>query len=220
MIKCKIISVLNSENERYNKRNKVINSFMETFKNESIKLEISEAITPNDWKLIDDKVQYLNYIFNKDERLPVHPYLISNYLSHFKIWNSKESTLILEDDIIFDIAIFNRLLKLIEKFNDIKIDNKLLYLQSSCPWRENFPDKQYQSLINFSDDFWIIPNTEFDVSGTAAYYINTNDNLLNILTHKVGATDGILHNLMKNNSLIYFLPKDFNNWFKLNKNLQ
>jgi len=219
MINCKIISVRNTENERYNKRNKIIDSFMETFKNESIKLEISEAITPNDWNLNSDKVQYLNYTFNKDERLG-HSHGITNYLSHFKIWNNKEPTLILEDDVIYDIDLFNRLLKLIEKFNNINIDNKLLYLQSSCPWRENFPDKQYQSLINFSDDFWVIPNTEFDVSGTAAYYINTNDDLLNILTHKIGATDGILHNLMKNTSLIYFLPKDFNNWFKLDKNLQ
>ena len=97
----------------------------------------------------------------------------------------------------------------------------MLYLQTSCPWREGFPDKEYQHLIDYSEDFYILHNKVFnDVSGTAAYYMNINEQLLGSLKKEIGATDGILDNLLKSESLFFFIPKDFVKWFKLNSEVQ
>ena len=59
-----------------------------------------------------------------------------------------------------------------------------------------------------------------DVSGNAAYYMNIDQNLLATLKRQTGATDGVLDDLLKNNSLLFFIPKDFDKWFKLNRDVQ
>lgn len=220
MIRCDIISVRDTENTKYNKRNAIIEDFLSIEKKCDIDFNISKAVTPKDWKIEGKNVFYDSETFNVCERLG-HEHGITNYLSHYKIWRKMGRLLVLEDDIIYDMELFNKLPDLIEKFDKIKINNKLLYLQTSCPWREGFPDKEYQHLIDYSEDFYILHNKVFnDVSGTAAYYMNINEQLLGSLKKEIGATDGILDNLLKSESLFFFIPKDFVKWFKLNSEVQ
>jgi GR25 family glycosyltransferase involved in LPS biosynthesis len=220
MIRCDIISVLNTDNVKYNKRNAIISDFLSIEKKCDIDFNVSKAVTPIDWKMKGKDVIYDGETFNV-RAASGHEHGITNYLSHYKIWREMGRHLVLEDDIIYDMELFNKLPDLIEKFDKIKINNKLLYLQTSCPWREGFPDKEYQHLIDYSEDFYILHNKVFnDVSGTAAYYMNINEQLLGSLKKEIGATDGILDNLLKSESLFFFIPKDFVKWFKLNSEVQ
>jgi GR25 family glycosyltransferase involved in LPS biosynthesis len=222
MIKCNIVAVKGSENPKYDKRNSIIEEFLSIDKDCEINFEIAEAVKPNDFNVVDGKVIYDGESFDiskKASHLPI--FYFANYLSHYKIWKEMGPTFVLEDDIIYDIDVFNRLPTLIEKFEKIKMPNKILYLQSSCPWREGLPDKQYQYLIDYSEDFYMLHSQFFnDVSGNAAYYMNIDQNLLATLKRETGATDGVLDELLKNNSLLYFIPKDFDKWFKLNRDVQ
>jgi len=218
-INCRIISVRNTDNVKYNNRNKIVDDFL-SINNENFDSKVSEAVKPSDWKILDGKVVYNGDKLNTCERL-AHSHGITNYLSHYKIWKELGSFLILEDDIIYDMELFNKLPDIIEKFDKIEINNKLLYLQSSCPWRQGFPDKVYQHLIDYSEDFYMLHNKVFnDVSGTAAYYMNINESLLECLKLEIGATDGILDNLLKSEKLFFFIPKNFVSWFKLNSEVQ
>jgi GR25 family glycosyltransferase involved in LPS biosynthesis len=221
MIKCKIIQVSNSQIPKYVKRDLLIKNFLSEYSNIHFDFFISEAITPNDLEIHDEEVISVDLKFPINKRTPPsHTHGFCNFLSHYKIWKERNPYLILEDDLVMDKSVFDRLPSIIEKFNKIQFENKLLYLQSSCPWRTNYPLKYYDSLIDFSDDFWLLPNTCSDVSGTAAYYINVTDGLLDVLSMEIGATDGILHNRLRENSIMFFIPKDFQNWFLLNKDVQ
>lgn len=222
MIKCKILAVKGSENPKYDKRNSIIEEFLSIDKDCGFNFEIAEAVKPNEFNIVDGKVIYNEESFKISERflhLPI--FYFANYLSHYKIWKQMGPTFVLEDDIIYDIDVFKRLPALIEKFENIKMPNKILYLQSSCPWREGLPDKQYQYLIDYSEDFYMLYSQVFnDVSGNSAYYMNIDQNLLATLKKQAGTPDGVLDDLLKDNSLLFFIPKDFNKWFKLNIDVQ
>ena len=222
MIKCNIVAVKGSENPKYDKRNSIIEEFLSIDKDCEVNFEIAEAVKPNDFNVVDGKVIYDGESFEISQRFSHLPiFYFANYLSHYKIWKEMGPTFVLEDDIIYDIDVFKRLPALIEKFENIKMPNKILYLQSSCPWREGLPDKQYQYLIDYSEDFYMLYSQVFnDVSGNAAYYMNIDQNLLATLKRQTGATDGVLDDLLKNNSLLFFIPKDFDKWFKLNRDVQ
>lgn len=222
MIKCNIVAVKGSDNPKYDKRNSIIEEFMSMDKDCGVSFEISEAVKPIDFNVVDGKVIYDGESFNISQRFSHLPiFYFANYLSHYKIWKEMGPTFVLEDDIIYDMEVFQKIPGIIEKFENIKISNKILYLQSSCPWREGLPDKQYPYLIDYSEDFYMLYNKIFnDVSGNAAYYMNIDQNLLATLKRQTGATDGVLDDLLKENSLLFFIPKDFDKWFKLNRDVQ
>ena len=222
MIKCNIIAVTGSDNPKYDKRNSIIEDFLSMDKKCEIDFEISHAVKPTDFNVVDGKIIYDGESFDISQRFSHLPTsYFANYLSHYKIWKEMGPSIVLEDDVIYDIDVFNRLPSIIEKFEKIGVSNKILCLQSSCPWRDGLPDKQYQNVIDFSEDFYMLYNKVFnDVSGTAAYYMNIDQQLLLNLKREVGATDGILDDLFKSNRLIYFIPKNFDKWFKLNREVQ
>jgi GR25 family glycosyltransferase involved in LPS biosynthesis len=212
----KIISVNNSLNERYTKRRDVVQKSIKNIKD----AYIFDAIKHDDW------IRDGDIIFN-NKNIPCgteHDIYVSNFLSHYEIWKEGNSVLILEDDIIIKNNIIDKIDLLIKEFDKIE-GIKILYLQSSCPWRTGLPLKNY----NITDvetqigNFYKLKNTVFDVSGTAAYYIDSKtskflENSLN--TSKIFATDCYLHNLLKNGVVDYYIPTDFQNCFKLDINLQ
>lgn len=220
MINCEIISVRNTEIKKYNKRNNLIDEFLSINKIPNMIFNLSEAVKPSDWFRVENNISYDGLIFKTCHRL-AHDHGITNFLSHYKIWKKMGKFLIIEDDLIMDEKKFEEVTSIINKFDNLNIDNKILSLQSSCPWREGFPFKEYQNIIDFSDDFYLLHSLYYnDISGTAAYYIDVDDVLLKTLTDEIGATDGILDNLRQQQKIYYFIPKKWKNYFELNAEVQ
>jgi len=217
----KIISVNNSENEKYIKRRQNLINKIKNIKN----ISLFDAVTNERWNYLSenkDAIKFNNFKISNGAQYDLY---VSNFLSHFVIWNEQSDILVLEDDIIFDENVFLKIETLINNFLKIEDEHKLLYLQSSCPWRQGNPLKNYSVYdVEFQiSEFYKLKNTTFDVSGTAAYFIDAktckflSESLNN---NKILATDAYLHNLLKEQKLNYYIPLDFQNYFKLDVNLQ
>lgn len=235
-INCKVISI-NIENEfdiisvqgfgtkedingnklRYVKRRHIIDDFLINYNNNNIKIEYFNAITPKDFNsdiskdTLSESITFNNKKYEiKNNIWTCH---LANFLSHYEIWNLDEDTLVIEDDIIFNNELFEKIPTIIDSFLSLKDNNKILYLQISTPWLEDAREKSF-NLMKINEN--IGKYISGDVSGTAAYYITKEckkillDNIQPILP-----CDQYLDNLLKTGIINYYLPIDSSMMFKL-----
>ena len=153
---------------RYVKRREKIMDFFNRNQFKNIKVSLFDAITPNDFKIEGDNVIYKDKTFYCIEPENCRLFHMANLLSHYKIWEIDEDTLIFEDDLILTPELIESTINLVHEYNTVKRNNTILYLQRSVPWLKNC-DKQliFDELI--SHNLGISSKTDF--SGTAAYYI-------------------------------------------------
>lgn len=222
----KIISVneantiaINDANwERFANRRKIIIEDLEQINEENI--SIYDAITPKNWTNNENGTITFN-----DEILKVsddtHWTHISNWLSHYELWKEKnEEILILEDDITVDKEVYNNALSVIEEFKTINEDYKLLYLQSTSPWFTGLKHYDVSDIEKKEGNLFKLKSTAFDVSGTGAYYIDAKTSAFLSETAKrynIRPTDGYLHVFLMEGILKYYIPTNYQDWFKLTR---
>lgn len=226
MINCRIISV-NTDNEddvkctqefghktddngkklRYYNRRKKILQFINNTSIDGVKFEIFNAVTPKDF------IKEGNTVLFEGKSIQTNVeslFYIANTLSHYKIWNLEEDTLIIEDDLLFKQDKFKTIPALIEKFKEIKHISKVLYLQLTVPWKENALKKHFQIIPSEKySDFGFPLNS--DLSGTSCYFIEkeTKKILLSNLKPLL-ACDAYLGLYNKEGIITYYIPKDLN----------
>jgi GR25 family glycosyltransferase involved in LPS biosynthesis len=138
---------------------------------------------------------------------------LANFLSHYEIWNLEEDTLVIEDDVIFDNELFEKIPNIIDSFLKLDEDNKILYLQISTPWLEDGKEKNF-NLIKVNEN--IGKYVSGDVSGTAAYYITKECKKVLLQNMRpILPCDQYLDNLLKTGVINYYLPIDKSMMFKL-----
>ena len=201
------------EKLRYIKRREKIDDFLNSFNNDIFNIEYFNAITPNNFTLEDENINY------NDKKIPYAEnsvFYMANTLSHYEIWNIDEDTLVLEDDVIFDDGIFNKLSDIIAEFRSIKSTGKILYLQISTPWLKDADEKQIHSQ-KISDN--IGKYLTGDISGTSAYYITKECKkvILNNIKPFI-ACDRYLELFVKERLIEYYVPLSKDNMFKLDTN--
>lgn len=232
MLSCKIISVnpflqsfkttqqfghkVNDDGtkDRYIRRREKINNFLRENKFENIEIDFFDAITPNDFSIENDRVIFENKTFDCVEKNPFNFYM-ANLLSHYKIWEMEEDTLILEDDLILTKNLIKSTVFLIEEYKNASRENSILYLQRSVPWLQG-SDKSLIYNQYISDNLGT--STQTDFSGTAAYFITkeTKKQLLNNIQPFI-ACDRYLIGMMHKNLLEVCIPKNINNMFSLDQ---
>ncbi len=197
---------------RYLKRRQIIDHFMSNFNNSYYDLKYFDAITPSYFSIKDNKTYFEDKVLESAEN---SIFYIANILSHYSIWNIEEDTLVLEDDVIFDIEVFSNIKNIIEEFKLISGDNKVLYLQLSTPWLEDAKDKNF--LLDKKTEN-IGKYISGDISGTGAYYI-TKEVKKTILKNikPLTACDKYMDTLQKEKIIEYYLPLNKEYMFKLNK---
>ncbi len=232
MISCKIISVnpfLNSfkttqefghkindngVKDRYIRRREKINSFIQENKFENIHIDFFDAITPNEFLIENNNVIFENKSFVCSEENPFNFYM-ANLLSHYKIWEIEEDTLIFEDDLILTEELIKSAVFLVEEYKNTKRENSILYLQRSVPWLQG-SDKNLIHNQSISENLGT--STQTDFSGTAAYFITkeTKKHLLSNIQPFI-ACDRYLIGMMHKNLLEFCIPKNINNMFSLDQ---
>lgn len=228
IINCKIISVnidttktehygyidteVPSKRLKYKQRRDKINIFLNNYKNNHYKISLFDAVTPEQFVVENNIVTYNHNNFTLS-----HPSVlyVSNWLSHFNIWNINEDTLVIEDNIIFNPDIFNNLIQVIEEFQTIYDPHKILYLQSTCPSSFTSADKHFNIEGSPTQNI-CVGNIYNNWAGTAAYFIpkEAKELILKDLL-PVCACDGYMHELYRKNIIKYYIPSDINNMFKL-----
>src|ERR1035437_4139557 len=151
---------------RYGERRSKINEFLKSYNNNLINLNLFNAVTPKDFSIENKSLFFNGETFAIAEN---SIFYMANTLSHYKLWNLDEDTLVFEDDIIFNKENIDCLPKLIEEFETIPNKNKILYLQISTPWLKDAKEKNF-SVSPVTNN--IGKPTGMDISGTAAYYLN------------------------------------------------
>jgi len=201
------------EKLRYIKRRENIDNFLKSFNNDNFNIEYFNAVTPNNFTLDGENINYNN------KKIPYSEnsiFYIANTLSHYEIWNIDEDTLILEDDVILNNDTFSSLCDIIADFKSIKSINKILYLQISTPWLKDGPDKTIYS-ENITNS--IGKYNSGDISGTSAYYITKEckkiilDNIKPVI-----ACDRYLEMFLREGLIEYYIPLLNKGMFKLDKN--
>lgn len=199
---------------RYIERRKIINDFVSSYKNENIEISIFDAITPKKFSVENNNILFED---KKIEHSECSIFYMANTLSHYKIWEMSEDTLVLEDDVIFEEGVFDSLIDSIHKFDRIEDDSKILYLQISTPWLEDGKSKKFNCSLTTVDGIYKAINSDF--SGTAAYYIPKStkktilDNMLPFC-----ACDKYLESYYKMNKIRYYIPNSESKMFRLNLN--
>lgn len=204
---------------RYSERRKRLSDFIS--KNESdFDIQIIDAITPNEFKISENMVEFEERTFSLDKAAGYDAtgevFYAANNLSHLKIWEIDEDTLILEDDVVISNEILNKISSIISEFNSIENDGFILYLQISTPWLKDGVDKSinYQKIL--SDN---LAHTEsFDVSGTGAYYINRRTKKIFLEnSEELCACDRFIDKLRKRGLVKYCIPLNKESMFSLDK---
>jgi GR25 family glycosyltransferase involved in LPS biosynthesis len=199
---------------RYKERRKIINNFISSYKNDDLEISIFDAITPKNFSIENNKILFENKKIDYSE---YSIFYMANTLSHYKIWEIDEDTLILEDDLIFEEGVFDGLLESIQKFNQIDDDNKIFYLQISTPWLEDGKNKQFNCISTNVDGIYQAINSDF--SGTAAYYIpkSTKKVILDTML-PFCACDRYLESYHRLDKIRYYIPNSESKMFRLNIN--
>jgi GR25 family glycosyltransferase involved in LPS biosynthesis len=181
---------------RYRIRRKVVLDLIKN--NPDLNIEIFDAITPNKFKLENSKIYYKDNIFDsKDNSI----FYAANMLSHYNIWLMDEDTLVLEDDIKFDVNLLHNIETTIQNFKNNTDTNGILYLQKSIPWLKDAPSS---------------PLNCMDYSGTGALFLTKECKkiLLNNIKPFCGC-DGYLSELNNKNIIKYYLPNSLEEMFEL-----
>ena len=203
---------------RYITRRKNVEKFINSFKSNKFNIEIFNAVTPNKFKLEKNSVFFEGKSFTVIEKAAEADFFIANILSHYKIWQTKEDTLIFEDDIIFNNESFIELYDLINNFSSQQLTDTILYLQLSCPSDVNASNKYLicGNLINEQIGYAANNN---DFSGTGAYFISKEckEILLNNM-QGLRACDAYLNTLRELNAIKYCIPTNSNKMFCLDVN--
>jgi GR25 family glycosyltransferase involved in LPS biosynthesis len=220
MINCKIISIdnytwfhqNNNPIRRYSERRKNIDSFIEKTSSDKFSLEVLPAVTPIDFSIADNQVSFDNKYFDIGNKDLLY---ISNNLSHYKIWEIEEDTLVFEDDIVLDLVQIEKITELIESFKLIEDDFKILYLQISTPWIREGTKKSFNfESTNISGIGRLIGNN--DISGTAAYFIDKKSKKKILENPRpLNPCDQYLDRFRLDGLLRYYIPTDLNLMFSL-----
>ena len=177
------------------RRNVVINLIKD---NPDLDIEIFDAITPKMFELVDGKIYFAYNVFDsKDNSV----FFAANMLSHYSIWKIDEDTLILEDDIKFNVELLHNIGNVIKQFKALNDNHGILYLQKSIPWLKDAPNSSLNSM---------------DFSGTGALFLTKECKkiLLNNIQPFCGC-DGYLSELNNKGIIKYYLPSSLDEMFEL-----
>jgi len=229
MINCRIISVNTNDIEsdksvqnighqknegrkiRYVKRREKIEEFVKNTSIDGMNMEIFDAVTPKDFSFDSGKVYYKGNEYANSTEAELY---IANTLSNFEIWNMEEDTLVLEDDVLFDVDVLREIQILCEEFKEVKIPNKLLYLLRSCPWKKGTPDRFYQT-VKINDRFGI-PTSPHDMSGNGAYFATSKTKEIILRNMKpIKESDGMMGDLNNSKVLTYCIPNNIESMIRL-----
>jgi GR25 family glycosyltransferase involved in LPS biosynthesis len=210
---CGLVLDDQGKNQRYIVRRRKVEEFIHNTKIPGINFEIFNAVTPKDYIIKDGRI----IIDNKSLLLnEVSPLYQSCGLSHYRLWNLEEDTLILEDDAVLKEDLFKDLVILIEKFQKLEDKSKVLYLQKSCPWDGGQPKKF--KLFDTPISEIKQPPKNSDFAGTVAYFIPLSAKkriLHNFLPFK--GSDGFLHDCYRYNIITYYVPANINLMIEVDK---
>lgn len=204
---------------RYSERRKRLLDFIS--KNESdFDIQIIDAITPNEFKIVENLVEFEEKTFTLDKvagyDATSEVFYAANNLSHLKIWEIDEDTLILEDDVVLSNEIMYNIKKTISEFNSIENAGFILYLQISTPWLKDGVDKSINYQQSLSEN--LAYTESFDVSGTSAYYINRETKKIFLENfEELCACDRFIDKLRKRGLVKYCIPLNKENMFSLDK---
>ena len=213
MINTRIISVKTSPWEerriRYETRRANLENFIESTKSPII---IQEAIIPSDFEILNGKANYLDKTY--DLSIPIDFY-IANTLSHIKIWEIDEDTLILEDDVLLTEINFTKIYQYIQEFNTIEDPCKILYLQISVPYAPDAYNKNFDISDKITQNICKLHDGS-DFAGTAGYFINseTKKRLLDNIK-SIKPCDQYLHQYQKEGFLSYYTLTNQSDMIKL-----
>jgi hypothetical protein len=222
----------NSKSIKYKlRRDEVINNLIPSF-DKICKVEIFDAITPDDFVVEEDKIYYKEHILkrglDKNRGIYSDNFQVSLTLGYYEIFKKsieeKFSVLLLEDDAVLPEKNINNVKSSIEEFMKIK-EPSMLYLQSECPWKKNYPIRKISNnfLIEYSEVLNKIRFDWHDIFGTTCFVLNK-DGVLRMM--QVINEFGIknidqLTTIAMNNKLIdVYISKDNENMILLNKKLQ
>ena len=213
----RIISVNDVSWERFAKRREIIVEDLTLINDANI--SIYDAITPKDWINNENgTISFNNELMNVTEG--THWVHVSNWLSHYELWKNNEDMLVLEDDITIDKQIYINALSLIEEFKTINEEYKLLYLQSTSPWFTGLKTYNISDVEKQEGNLYKLGINCTDVSGTGAYFIDAKTATFLLETSKrfsIKAADSYMHNLVREGILKYYIPTNFQDWFKLTR---
>jgi len=232
----KIISVDTSKQSDDFKRrfapreNYIKENFMPNLTKMGIDVSLFSAITPRDVELTDAHVKYQGQTFARGKSREGHlasPYQVVLALGHMNLWKqcvySKKPLLIFEDDAYVFPENFGVIQNSISRFIELaetKLQNHILYLQSTCPWRPNKQKKTYSpsSLAEIDELLCELNPSWNDVSGTAAYMVvpDSAESMIDYCSSTpLWALDGMLDDAKKSGVVRICLPKDYTRNFSL-----
>jgi hypothetical protein len=198
---------------------------------DKIDIDFFDSITPDKFLIEGDFLIYNDEYYKRgiDWNYKNYPLIYANSLTlttlllYKKSLNEERDLLIFEDDAFIPNENLDNILSSIESFSQIK-EPAILYLQSECPWRKNYPIKTYgNSLYEYNQHLLKIKNNWYDMSGTTSYLINKCGMIEMIkLINEVGLSniDQLITIAMKEMRLNIYLPKNHKNMVLINKELQ
>jgi hypothetical protein len=212
------------KSNKYKLRREFIKDNLFKTLSDKIDIDFFDSITPDKFILEGDFLIYddRNYKRGIDWNYKNYPLIYLNsltlttYLLYKKSIEESRDLLIFEDDAFIPNENLDNILSSIHSFSEIS-DPAILYLQSECPWRKNYPIKSYvNSLSEYNQHLNKINNNWYDMSGTTSYLINISGMKKMIdLINEVGLSniDQLITIAMKEMRLNIYLPKTIRIWF-------
>lgn len=213
------------------RRDDVMNNLIPSFQ-KICEVKLFDAITPDDFILKDDKIYYKDCILkrglDKNSGKYSDNFQVSLTLGYYEIFRKSIteglSLLLLEDDAVLPEKNTENIKSAIEEF--MKIEGpSMLYLQSECPWKKDFPIRKFSNgyLIEYNQYLNRIRFDWYDIFGTTCFMLNKEGVLVMIeIINEFGIKNiDQLTTIAMNNKLInVYIPKDNENMILLNKKLQ
>jgi len=195
-------------------------------------VEIFDAITPDDFEINEDKILYKNKVFKRgsDWNSSTFPniYLNSITLTSYQLYKKSsdlnQPIMILQDDLYIPDENIENIKKSIDDFLKIEIP-AILYLQSECPWMENFPIREYPKdvLTKVTDNISVIDKNWYDLAGNVGYVINKkgSEKMIQLIDHLGLSNDDQLTTIAMRSGLIsVYTSSKYDKMILLNKKLQ
>jgi GR25 family glycosyltransferase involved in LPS biosynthesis len=244
MIEARIIAVEVIENSgltedqkaKYNKRNEYIKmEIIPKLKSLGITAKTFSAITPNQIELETHIVRRgADVLLRKHDWNTKQPITLSQaclFFGHFDLWKesleANEPILILEDDVLIHenmsktVACIQQYVASV-KHKSEEVDQSILYLQSTCPWRrppqlKTYPKEMLEELKG-SDSFFVVNPKWFDLSGTVSYMVSPSAAKAMISFSRLSGLytiDQFITIANQNSKIKTIIPKDYQTNFLL-----
>jgi GR25 family glycosyltransferase involved in LPS biosynthesis len=244
MIETRIIAVDVAENSglteeqkvRYNKRNVYIQKeVIPKLLSLGITGKTFSAVTPNQIELETHIVRRSGDVLLRkhdwNTRNPINSYQACIFFSNFELWKesakSDKPILIFEDDVLVHENMSNTV-DCIQEYSERvnhkleEVDQSILYLQSTCPWRRPPQLKTYSKemieKLGGTDSFFVVNKKCSDFSGAASYVVSPSGAKSLMAFAKLSGLyplDQFFAIANQNNRIKIIIPKDYQTNFLL-----